>query len=195
MTEAPGTYAHSVQVGNLAEAATRAIGGDALLAKVGAYYHDIGKMKAAYFFVENQLGNENPHDRLTPAMSAHIIISHVRDGLELARSARLPQVIADFIDMHHGDRLVSYFYHKACQRGEDAVEADFRYQGRRPRTRETAIVMMADTIEAKARLLAKADQEGWRSWYGRASSTSWMMGSLTRAPCPCATSRPLARRS
>lgn len=159
MTEAPGTWAHSVQVGNLAEAAARAIGGDALLAKVGSYYHDIGKMSAAYYFVENQLGNENPHDRLTPGMSASIIMSHVQNGMELARTSRLPQVIADFIDMHHGDRLVSYFYHRALQRGETVVEDDFRYHGRRPNTRETAIVMMADTIEAKARLLAKADQE------------------------------------
>lgn len=159
MTEAPGTYHHSVIVANLAEAAARAIGADPLLAKVGAFYHDIGKMKAAHFFVENQLGQENPHDRLTPTLSAHIIISHVKDGMEMARTARLPQVVADFIDMHHGDRLVSYFYHKALQRGEEAQEKDFRYHGRRPRGRENAIVMMADTIEAKARLLAEPTQE------------------------------------
>lgn len=182
MTEAPGTYAHSVQVGNLAEAATRAIGGDALLAKVGSYYHDIGKMKAAYFFVENQLGNENPHDRLTPSMSAHIIISHVNDGINLARAARLPQVIADFIDMHHGDRLVSYFYHKARQRGEEPLENHFRYQGRRPRTRETAIVMMADTIEAKARLLAKADQEGLEKLVGESIRHIMDEGQLDESP-------------
>lgn len=159
MTEAPGTYHHSMIVANLAESAARAIGADPLLAKVGAFYHDIGKMKAAHFFVENQLGKENPHDRLNPTLSAHIIISHVKDGMEMARTARLPQVVADFIDMHHGDRLVSYFYHKALQRGEEAQEKDFRYHGRRPRTRETAIVMMADTIEAKARLVAEPTQE------------------------------------
>jgi putative nucleotidyltransferase with HDIG domain len=159
MTEAPGTYHHSMIVANLAESAARSIGADALLAKVGAFYHDVGKMKAASFFVENQLGQENPHDRLTPTLSAHIIINHVRDGMEMARSARLPQVVADFIDMHHGDRLVSYFYHKARERGEAVSESEFRYHGRRPRTRETAIVMLADTIEAKARLLPKPDQE------------------------------------
>jgi putative nucleotidyltransferase with HDIG domain len=159
MTEAPGTYHHSMIVANLAESAARSISADPLLSKVGAFYHDIGKMKAAHFFVENQLGQENPHDRLTPMLSAHIIISHVQDGVEMARTARLPQVVADFIDMHHGDRLVSYFYHKALQRGEEVQEKDFRYHGRRPRTRETAIVMMADTIEAKARLLAKPTQE------------------------------------
>ena len=159
MTEAPGTYHHSMIVANLAESAARAVGADPLLAKVGAFYHDIGKMKAAHFFVENQLGKENPHDRLNPSLSAHIIISHVKDGVDMARAARLPQVVADFIDMHHGDRLVSYFYHKALQRGEEAKESDFRYHGRRPRTRETAIVMMADTIEAKARLVADPTQE------------------------------------
>lgn len=159
MTEAPGTYHHSMIVANLAESAARAVGADPLLAKVGAFYHDIGKMKAAHFFVENQLGQENPHDRLTPTLSAHIIISHVKDGMEMARTARLPQVVADFIDMHHGDRLVSYFYHKALQRGEEVQEKDFRYHGRRPRGRENAIVMMADTIEAKARLIADPTQE------------------------------------
>ncbi|MBM3462123.1 MAG: HDIG domain-containing protein [Armatimonadetes bacterium] len=159
MVEAPGTYHHSMIVANLADSAARAIGADGLVAKVGAFYHDIGKMKAANFFVENQLGQENPHDRLTPTLSAHIIISHVRDGMEMARQYKVPQVIADFIDMHHGDRLVSFFYHKALQRGEAANESDYRYHGRRPRTRETAIVMMADTIEAKARLLAKPNQE------------------------------------
>lgn len=159
MVEAPGTYHHSMIVANLAESAARSIDADGLLSKVGAFYHDIGKMKAANFFVENQLGQENPHDRLTPTLSAHIIISHVKDGMEMARQGRLPQIIADFIDMHHGDRLVSYFYHKALQRGEPAAESDYRYHGRRPRTRETAIVMMADTIEAKARLLAKPNQE------------------------------------
>ena len=159
MVEAPGTYHHSIIVANLAEGAAREIGADSLLAKVGAFYHDIGKMKAATFFVENQLGQENPHDRLTPTLSAHIIISHVKDGMEMARQSRLPQIIADFIDMHHGDRLVSFFYHKALQRGEEAKESDYRYHGRRPRSKETAIVMMADTIEAKARLLARPNQE------------------------------------
>ncbi len=159
MTDAPGTYHHSMIVANLAEAAARRVGGDPLLAKVGAFYHDIGKMKAAHFFVENQVGQENPHDRLSPRLSAHIIISHVTDGVEMARTARLPQVVADFIDMHHGNRLVSYFYHKALQHGEEVNQTDYRYQGRRPRSRETAIVMMADTIEAKARLLTRPDQE------------------------------------
>ncbi|MHB2019330.1 MAG: HD family phosphohydrolase [Candidatus Xenobia bacterium] len=160
MVDAPGTYHHSIIVANLADAAARAIGADALLARVGAYYHDIGKMKRSTFFVENQLGCGNPHDKLTPTLSTMIITSHVKDGLELAKKYRLPRPIMDFIDMHHGTRLVQYFYHQAREKaGGEVPEETFRHHGRKPHSRETAIVMVADTVEAKARLMTRPDRE------------------------------------
>lgn len=161
MVEAPGTYHHSIIVANLADAAARAIGADALLARVGAYYHDIGKMKRSTFFVENQLGRENPHERLTPSLSTMIIHSHVSEGIEMAKQYRLPEPVRDFIDMHHGTRLVAYFYHQAKEKvGGDVTEETFRYHGRKPHTKETAIVMVADSVEAKARLLREIDRDG-----------------------------------
>ncbi|CAB1129622.1 Membrane protein containing HD superfamily hydrolase domain, YQFF ortholog [Candidatus Hydrogenisulfobacillus filiaventi] len=155
LVEAPGTYHHSMVVGNLAEAATEAVGGNSLLARVGAYYHDIGKSKRPYFFVDNQFGAENPHDKLSPSLSALIIASHVRDGVELAKKHHLPDAIVDFIRQHHGTTLIKYFYEKARQldTGEGVVEDDFRYEGPRPQSKETAIVMLADASEATARTL------------------------------------------
>ena len=113
LLEAPGTYHHSILVGNLAEAAADAVGANSLLARVASYYHDIGKLKRPYFFIENQLTADNPHDKLAPTLSTLIITSHVKDGVELAKEYRLPQVIKDIINQHHGTGLVSYFYHKA----------------------------------------------------------------------------------
>lgn len=155
LVEAPGTYHHSIMVGNLAEAATEAVGGNSLLARVGAYYHDIGKSKRPYFFIDNQFGAENPHDRLSPSLSALIIGSHVRDGMELARQHHLPQAIINFIQQHHGTTLIRYFYEKAREQdtGDGVVEEDFRYDGPRPQSKETAIVMLADASEATARTL------------------------------------------
>lgn len=155
LVEAPGTYHHSIMVGNLAEAATEAVGGHSLLARVGAYYHDIGKAKRPYFFVDNQFGGENPHDKLSPALSALIISSHVRDGLEMARRERLPEAIVQFIREHHGTTLIGYFYRKAVESdtGEGVVEEDFRYEGPKPQSKETAIVMLADASEAICRTL------------------------------------------
>jgi len=121
LTEAPGTYQHSIMVGNLAEAAAQAIGADALLCRVGAYYHDIGKIRRPRFFVENQVGQENPHDRLAPSLSSLIIISHVKDGLDLARQYRLPEILTQFIPEHHGTNLVSYFYHQARSRSTEPI--------------------------------------------------------------------------
>lgn len=156
LTEAPGTYHHSIIVGNLAEAATRAVGGNALLARVGAYYHDVGKTKRPYFFIENQVSGENPHNKLSPHLSALIIASHTRDGAELAREAGLPNAIAAFTQEHHGTTLISYFYHRAVEAaGEEALlQEDFRHYGPKPQSRETAIVMMADSVEAAIRSLS-----------------------------------------
>jgi putative nucleotidyltransferase with HDIG domain len=156
LREAPGTYQHSIMVANLAEAAAQAIGANALRCKVGAYYHDIGKMKRPRFFVENQMGGENPHEKLTPSLSTMIIHSHVKDGLDLAKQHKLPDVIVDFIAQHHGTSLVSYFYHQACTRcpdGGTVYEDDFRYPGPKPQSRETGIVLLCDGIEAAARTL------------------------------------------
>lgn len=160
LKEAPGTYQHSIMVANLAEAAANAVGADALLCKVGAYYHDIGKIKRPRFFVENQTGQDNPHDRLNPALSTLIILSHVKDGVELAQKNRLPDVIQKFIAEHHGTSLVAYFYHQAVSRATEPVfEEDFRYPGPKPSLRETGIVMLCDGIEAAARTLPSPTPE------------------------------------
>jgi cyclic-di-AMP phosphodiesterase PgpH len=155
LVEAPGSYHHTILVANLCEAAAEAIGADQVLARVGAYYHDIGKTKRPYFFVENQFGGENPHDKLPPSLSALIITSHVKDGLEMSREARLPQEIIDFIPEHHGTTLVSYFYHMASKNGQSeyVIEDDFRYEGPKPRSKETAILMLADSCEASVRAI------------------------------------------
>ena len=155
--KAPGTFNHSLQVANLAEAAADAIGANALRTRVGALYHDIGKMRKPEYFIENQQPDENPHERIKPSMSAIVLMSHVKDGLEIAREQRLPAVLRDFIASHHGTSLMEFFYRRAQEdAGTDAVEeADFRYPGPRPQTNEQAIVMLADSIEAASRSLDK----------------------------------------
>ncbi|MGB9660881.1 MAG: HD family phosphohydrolase [Moorellaceae bacterium] len=157
LLEAPGTYHHSILVGNLAEAAADAVGADSLLARVGAYYHDIGKLKRPYFFIENQVGNENPHDKLSPSLSTLIISCHVKDGLDLAREYHLPEVVQDIIAQHHGTTLISFFYHKACEKNHsgEVDEEDFRYESPKPQSKEAAIVMLADSVEAGIRSLPK----------------------------------------
>ncbi|MGI6122766.1 MAG: HD family phosphohydrolase [Acetivibrionales bacterium] len=154
LMEAPGTYHHSLMVGNLAEVATREIGGNALLARVGAYFHDVGKLKRPYFFKENQL-SDNPHDKLTPNLSTLVITSHTKDGEEFAAKYRLPKIIRDIITQHHGNTLVAYFYHKATQtdKTDELNEDNFRYEGPVPDTREAAVVMLADSVEAAVRSL------------------------------------------
>ncbi|HHW01548.1 MAG TPA: HDIG domain-containing protein [Thermoanaerobacterales bacterium] len=154
MIDAPGTYHHSIIVGNLAEAAAEVVGADPLFARVGANYHDIGKLKRPYFFIENQLTTDNPHDRLNPTLSALIITSHVKDGLEIAREHRLPASICDFIAQHHGTTLLSFFYNKAADADKKPDETSFRYEGPKPQTREVAIVMLADSIEAAVRSMS-----------------------------------------
>ena len=150
---APGSYHHSLQVSTLAEAAAEAIGANALLVRVGAYYHDIGKMFMPEYFVENQRSGKNPHDRLAPRISALILLNHVRKGYEFARENGLPTVVCNFIVEHHGGALMKFFYEKAKEqaKGEDVLESDFRYPGRRPQTRETGILMLADSVEAMVR--------------------------------------------
>ncbi|HEX9060204.1 MAG TPA: HDIG domain-containing protein [Clostridia bacterium] len=152
LLEAPGTYHHSLMVGNLAEVATEAIGGNAMLARVGAYFHDVGKLKRPNFFMENQM-SENPHDRMTPNLSSLVITSHTQDGVELAEKYKIPRVIRDIIIQHHGTTLVAYFYHKAKkgEKGEMVKPENFRYEGPRPKTKESAVVMLADSVEAAVR--------------------------------------------
>ncbi|MBO4351592.1 MAG: HDIG domain-containing protein [Proteobacteria bacterium] len=150
--EAPGTYQHSIMVGSLNEAAAEAIGANAVLARVGGYYHDIGKVKNAQYFAENQRG-DNPHNRLKPNMSALILKAHERDGLEIAKKYKLPQDIMDFIATHHGTSRIEYFYQRAKEQQERVHEEDYRYPGPRPQTRETGICMVSDSVEAAVRSL------------------------------------------
>jgi len=156
LREAPGTYHHSVIVANLAENAAEAIGANGLLARVGAYYHDTGKLQRPFYFRENQLTGRNPHDKLNPILSTQIIISHAKDGIDIAKKYRLPKVIQDFIQQHHGTTPVVYFYHKAKnqEKGEDVHLDNFRYPGPKPQIPEIAIVMMADTVEAAVRAMS-----------------------------------------
>jgi cyclic-di-AMP phosphodiesterase PgpH len=155
--QAPGTYYHSMMVSNLAEAATEAVGGNPLLARVCCYYHDIGKMLKPDYYVENQMGSGNRHDKLSPKLSSLVLASHVKEGMELGRAHKLPQVIIDIIPQHHGTRLMSYFYNRAQgNRTPDQPpvhEDDFRYPGPRPQTKTAAIIMLADAVEAASRVL------------------------------------------
>lgn len=162
---APGTYNHSLTVASIAEAAAEAIGADSLLTYVGALYHDVGKMNKPEYFVENQAGGPNRHDKLSPAMSLLVVVGHVKDGMELAREYRIPRSLQHFIESHHGTTLVEYFFHRAKQQalaaaGGDADEAqmpnefEYRYPGPRPRTREAAILMVCDATESAARAMS-----------------------------------------
>lgn len=162
LLKAPGTYHHTIVVSNLAERAAAAIGADAFLARVGAYYHDIGKTVRPYFFTENIADSASPHDKLDPLTSAQIIISHVSDGVDLAQKYRLPTRIQDFIREHHGKTLTQYFYTQAQRtsaNGTAVNEDDFRYPGPRPRSKETAILLLADTCEAAVRAVRPATRE------------------------------------
>ncbi len=159
--KAPGTFQHSLQVANLASEALYVIGGDALLARTGALYHDIGKMNNPLYFIENQSSGYNPHDELSYEESARVIIGHVIDGIEMARKARLPEQIIDYIRTHHGTRRVEYFYklEKKLKLGMEVDESEFKYHGPIPFSRETAVVMMADSIEAASRSIHKPDEQ------------------------------------
>jgi len=155
--EAPGTYHHSIVVGNLSETAAEEIGGNGLLARVGAIYHDIGKIKRPYFFTENQEAYKNIHDEMEPSLSALVIASHVKEGLELAKKNKLPKDITDIIAQHHGTNLITYFFHRALKENGSNVDAvaeeNFRYSGPKPQTKEAGIILLADSLEAATRSL------------------------------------------
>ncbi|WP_352419855.1 HDIG domain-containing metalloprotein [Proteiniborus sp.] len=155
LVETPGTYHHSIIVGNLSEAAAEGVGGNPLIARVGAYYHDVGKLKRPFFFKENQFNGENPHDKINPSLSTLIITNHTKDGDELAQKYKLPSAIRDIIKQHHGQTLVAYFYHKALnsENGDTVKAESFRYDGPKPQTKEAAIVMLADSVEAATRAM------------------------------------------
>lgn len=162
LMEAPGTYHHSVLVANLAELAAESISANPLLVRIGAYYHDIGKTKRPYFFKENQIGIENPHDKISDKLSAKIIISHVKDGLEMAREHNLPKDIETFISTHHGDTLVKYFYYNTRNNSDnpdEVKEEDFKYPGPIPTTKEQGIVMLSDSVEAAVRSIKEHTSE------------------------------------
>jgi putative nucleotidyltransferase with HDIG domain len=162
----PGTYHHSLLVANLAERAAEVIGADPLVARVGAYYHDIGKMRNPTAFIENQTG-ANPHDQLEPLVSAGIVSAHIRDGLELAQRYRLPPQIREMIPGHHGTSVVKYFYQQALARGDRVDESEFRHPGPKPRSTEAGIVMLADGVEASVRSLPEKSPEAIRSMVER----------------------------
>jgi putative nucleotidyltransferase with HDIG domain len=159
--KAPGTFQHSLQVANLAEEAIFLIGGNALLVRTGALYHDIGKMKNPRYFIENQMTDTNPHDELEFEESAGIIIDHVSKGVEIARKHHLPEPIVDFITTHHGTTIVQYFYKSSLKKypADETHLEKFTYPGPKPFSRETAVLMMADSVEASSRSLKKRDEE------------------------------------
>lgn len=159
LTEAPGTYHHSIMVANLAETACEAIGANGLLARVGCYYHDIGKTKRPQFFIENQMNSQNPHDRIPPQTSKNIIFAHVMDGTEILRKNKLPKEIIDITEQHHGTTLLKYFYHKAGQNGLEVNEADYRYPGPKAKSKEAAIIGIADSVEAAVRSMVHPTHE------------------------------------
>jgi len=155
--EAPGTFSHSLLIGSVAEAAAEAIGANGLLCRVGAYYHDIGKINKPTYFIENQIGPVSRHEQLSPAMSQLVIVGHVKDGVEIAKEYGLPAVLRQFIETHHGTTLMEYFYNEARKKQDErqstVSESEFRYPGPKPRSKEAAIVMLADAAESAARTL------------------------------------------
>jgi putative nucleotidyltransferase with HDIG domain len=182
--EAPGTWAHSLAMANLCESACNIIGANGLLARVGCYYHDIGKLASPGHFVENQGGGPNPHDQMRPQDSARIIQSHVRDGLALAEAAALPEVVKAFIPEHHGTTYITYFLSRA--RGIDpdgrVDPADFRYPGPRPQSAETAVAMLADSAEAAIRVLGNPTPEAVRNAIEHLVQQKLGSGQLDDAP-------------
>ncbi|WP_407941594.1 HD family phosphohydrolase [Metabacillus schmidteae] len=159
LTETPGTYHHSVMVANLSESACEAIGANGLLARVGAYYHDIGKTKRPQYFIENQMNIENPHNKLSAQLSKNIIIAHVTDGVDMLKKHKMPKEFIDIAEQHHGTTLLKYFYHQAKQSNDSIYEEEFRYPGPKPQTKEIAIISIADSVEAAVRSMANPTPE------------------------------------
>jgi putative nucleotidyltransferase with HDIG domain len=182
IVQAPGTYHHSIVMGSMVEAAAQAVGANPLLAKVCAYYHDIGKVRNPLYFAENQRSGENRHDPLAPSMSSLIVKRHVTEGIELARHWRLPRVVADSIAQHHGTRLVAYFWAKAQKaeggKGSGMDEQLYRYPGPKPQTREAALVLIADACEASSRALDPPTGEGLRTLVSRRINEIFSEGQL-----------------
>jgi hypothetical protein len=181
--EANGTYAHSINVANLAEAAARAIGANPLLARVGAYYHDIGKIEEPEYFVENQPRSRNPHDLMPAHESAAIVRRHVTEGMRLAEHAKLPARLKAFISEHHGTQLIGFFYEKAREEaGVEPAEEEFRYPGPRPSSQETAILMLADSVESAAKVLEEPTPEAIRALVDRIVQAKLDRGELDESP-------------
>jgi cyclic-di-AMP phosphodiesterase PgpH len=180
--EASGTYHHTINVANLAEVACHAIGANGLLARIGAYYHDIGKLVKPQYYVENQPKGRNPHDKLKPSMSASIIRSHVTEGLRLADEERLPRIIKDFIAQHHGTQQISFFLDKARELDPDAHVNEFTYPGPKPQTRETAVLMLADSVESAARALQEPSPERLKDLVERIVAGKIAHGQLDESP-------------
>jgi putative nucleotidyltransferase with HDIG domain len=172
-------------VANIAEPAAAAVGADPILTRTACMYHDIGKLKRSYFFVENQFGAENPHERLSPHLSALVIMSHVKDGMELAEEMKVPPVVASVIPQHHGTGLASFMYQRAqaeAAAGEEVRESDFRYPGPKPQTRENAIIMLADTVEAAARTLEEPTRPKIEALVNRLVDARIADGQLDESP-------------
>jgi len=180
--QAPGTYHHSIIVGSLVEGAAKSIAANPLLARVSAFYHDIGKLKKPLYFIENVGGEENKHDHLAPTMSSLILISHVKDGVEMARENRLGERIGHIIQQHHGTSLISYFYQKAKEKENPEMESidekDFRYPGPKPQTKEAGIVMLADSVEAASRALTEPTPARITSLVQRITNNIFLDGQL-----------------
>jgi len=180
--EAPGTYAHSVAMANLVESACNRIGANGLLGRVGCYYHDVGKLGNPLYFVENQTRGGNPHDKIPPAQSAEIIKRHVTDGLALAEEGGLPAVVTAFIPEHHGTSEITYFYDRAKKGDANARREDYRYPGPRPRSVETAVAMLADSVEAALRVLDDLTPQKIEEAINHIVRTKLSSGQLDDAP-------------
>jgi putative nucleotidyltransferase with HDIG domain len=180
--QAPGTYHHSIIVGSLVEAAAKSIAANPLLARVSAYYHDIGKLRKPLYFIENAGGSENKHEHLTPTMSSLILISHVKDGVEMARENRLGERIGHIILQHHGTSLISFFYQKAKEKENPEMESinenDFRYPGPKPQTKEAGIVMLADSVEAASRVLTDPTPSRIKTLVQRVTNNIFLDGQM-----------------
>lgn len=182
MIEAPGTYHHSLIVASLAEQAAEAIGANSLLARVGAYYHDIGKLSKPEYFIENQQTLGNPHDPLTPTMSSLVVISHVKEGVALALSRNLDKVIIDCIEQHHGTSVIHYFYHRALEQKAEAKPESFRYPGPMPKSKETAILMLADSVEAASRAMEEPSPSRLKDMVEKIINNKFTDGQFSECP-------------
>jgi cyclic-di-AMP phosphodiesterase PgpH len=182
LLEAPGTYQHSLIISNLVEQAVVAIGGNALLSRVGCLYHDVGKLKRPQFYIENQIGNENPHNSISPHLSYLIITSHVKDGIELLRDYKLPKALEPFVGEHHGTTVLSYFYKRALEDSAKLDELNFRYPGPKPQSKETAVLMLADAVESASRTLTDPSQGSIRALIDRLISLRQQDAQLAESP-------------